>query len=234
MSSSKNRCALPSRSSHPPALRNPPDPRPARSESAAGRPTSPRAGARTTMHILHFLRRALLPCALAPCCLLTLGSRTACADDKPVVFAAEVRFGGFYGTKSQLSAGGLTGGPHLGAMIWFTNSVGVQVMAGAELGVLLAAAAPANQTNFDGTAVISGEIGPTFNLSGDRYRGAILSFAWAPRAFFNFVSGQVASPVGGEVAIRFGGELNNLKIPLWYLSTADGTSFFGGALSIAF
>ena len=83
----------------------------------------------------------------------------------------------------------------------------------------------------DGTLVVGGELGAQFLGGHDHKSGSGISVSWAPKMFVNLAGGgEVASPVGVEVAFTF----SSVKIPLWFLQTLDGGSFFGGSLSFVF
>jgi hypothetical protein len=133
---------------------------------------------------------------------------------------------GFYATNAHQSAGGLVGGFRLGDSTWFgkDSSFGMLILTGVEGGALFS-------KHVDGTLVVGGELGAQFLGGHDHKSGSGISVSWAPKMFVNLAGGgEVASPVGVEVAFTF----SSVKIPLWFLQTLDGGSFFGGSLSFVF
>jgi hypothetical protein len=137
----------------------------------------------------------------------------------------------FVGTNPQTTEGGYLLGVHAGEALWLSESAGIHAMGGAEIGFLyLGGDNSSGMTSVDVTASFSAEVGVFMLLAGSHETGTVLSLSWAPRVFLNFVGGEVASPLAGEVAFRAG----IFKVPIWFMRSYDGTSFLGAGLGFQF
>jgi hypothetical protein len=139
----------------------------------------------------------------------------------------------FVGSNPRTTAGGYLAGVHVGEAYWFTDRAGLHAMGGAEVGFLYLAGNSGSDVPADGTASFSAEVGLVLLLGGDSHTSTsatVMSLSWAPRALVNFVGGEVASPVAGEVSLRSG----IFKVPVWFMKSNDGTTFGGAGLGFQF
>ncbi len=169
--------------------------------------------------------RAILAGFAAGAAVVAWSPRPAAAAE--TFFQFDARAGGYYAATGNAQGYAFLGGFHLGGLTWFGRDpiVGLLYMGGAEVGPEWPASG-----KMTGTTSLSGAIGPAVLLSGRPRDGAVISLGWAPRMLVNFHGKYASSPLGAELAINAAA----FKLPLWFLQTLDGTSFFGFGVGLDF